>query len=507
MTEGRRRIAKSDERAYLYGRGIAVVMLAAVYGLGFVRLTEPIDRILFFGALVGFSLVGLVQCYFLRVRRTELKRTMLYALLPDIVMVGMFTAALTGTGDLGFALAISWPVLYALVLRRREAWLVAGSFAAAYVIGSMPSAALGFSSVTEILMKAFVIVLIGGRVAYSEQLQRWREEQIELASLENERLNAELHTSLGELQALFEITDYIHASLDFDMVATPVLETIARALGIERCALVVIDTSTGTVLSSAALGLPIDLALPPGAGADASFAANPSILEDGLVCFSPFEQANLRLVLCSRAEDVARLTENDHLLLQAIGREVAVAVDNSMLYKLTKRMAVTDELTGLHNYRFLQQRINEEVARARRYNSFTSLLMIDADDFKAFNDAYGHVAGDRVLAELGEVLSANVRECDLVARYGGEEFSVLLPETDMMGALAVAEKLRDAVAEHGFQRPYDRRLSVSIGLASYPTHGIDAESVLRAADDALYGAKNSGKNQVHTPGIYDGQLV
>jgi len=178
-----------------------------------------------------------------------------------------------------------------------------------------------------------------------------------------------------------------------------------------------------------------------------------------------------------------------------------------MLYKLTKRMAVTDELTGLHNYRFLQQRINEEVARARRYNSFASLLMIDADDFKAFNDAYGHVAGDRVLAELGEVLSTNVRECDLVARYGGEEFSVLLPETDMMGALAVAEKLRDAVAEHGFQRPYDRRLSVSIGLASYPTHGIDAESVLRAADDALYGAKNSGKNQVHTPGIYDGQLV
>lgn len=507
MSQARNRNIRSDERAYMIARGVAVALM---FGIGVLRLPQfahSLDREYFFVALAGFTVVGIVQAYAYWARQMRLSTVMVAALPIDLVLIGLFTAALTETGDLGFALAMAWPVLYALVFRRREVLLIAGLLAAVYAFGNWSEIAFGHASVSEILIKAAVIVLVGGRVAYSEQRQQEREDALELAGQENERLNAELHASLTELQALFEVTGYVHASLDFDLVASPVLRTIARALGIARCALCVVDTSTNCPIASATLGIPMDVALPFDPDADYDAPADSALLDAGYACFSPFDEAHLRFVLCMSADDLAVLSENDHLLLQAIGREVAVAVDNSVLYKLTKRMAVTDELTGLHNYRFLQQRMAEEVERALRYSGYVSLLMLDADDFKAFNDAYGHPAGDQVLAELGEVLEANVRACDLVARYGGEEFSVLLPETDMMGAVAAAEKLRDAVAQHSFQQPYGRRLSVSIGLATYPTHGIDSESVLCAADTALYSAKGSGKNQVHMPDVYDGRMV
>ena len=127
-----------------------------------------------------------------------------------------------------------------------------------------------------------------------------------------------------------------------------------------------------------------------------------------------------------------------------------VAVENSQLYKLTKRLSITDELTGLYNYRYLQQRLDDEVARAKRYGKHLSLLMLDADDFKGFNDRYGHIAGDEALAELGGVLGVGRARDRRRGRYGGEEFSVVLPETDAAGAFVVAEKIREAVAAHRF---------------------------------------------------------
>ena len=128
--------------------------------------------------------------------------------------------------------------------------------------------------------------------------------------------------------------------------------------------------------------------------------------------------------------------------------------------------------------------------------------MLDADQFKEFNDAQGHVAGDVALAELGPIIKRLVREVDVVARYGGEEFSVVLPETDAAGAYIVAEKIREAIELHKFANADGERtcdLTVSIGLATYPTHGADKDAVLREADDALYHAKRGGKNRVRAP--------
>jgi len=500
-----RAIASADERAYLYARGIVLATLTFLYVSDLLELPDQAASTYYVAAITGFALVGALQVWAFLIRRIPLQRTMPYALPFDLVCIGLFTSALAESGNLGYPLAITWPVLYALVMRRRQAWVAGGLTAIIYLVGMLSVPLESWAQFAELTIRALVIVAVSGRIAYSEELQREREEQAQRANAENERLNAELQSSLSELQALFEISDHIHASLDVDAAAQPVLETVARTLGLEACCMYVVEKSTDAVVFSASIGVPLDVALPGTPSCDRRIEDED--LELALSCMCPFDQPHMRLVFCAAAHDLERLSENDHLVLQAIGHEVAEAVENSQLYKLTKRMAVTDELTGLYNYRYLQQHITDEVSRAGRYKGFATLLMIDCDDFKAFNDLYGHVAGDEVLAELGHVFTDNVRDVDLVARYGGEEFSVLLPETDMMGGVAAAEKLRDAVAEHEFQAPYNRKLSVSIGLATYPTHGRDAESLLRAADDALYGAKNSGKNQVHTPGVYDGQPV
>jgi diguanylate cyclase (GGDEF)-like protein len=197
-----------------------------------------------------------------------------------------------------------------------------------------------------------------------------------------------------------------------------------------------------------------------------------------------------------------RLSSADMLLLGAVSSQLVVAVENSHLFGLTRVLAITDELTGLYNYRELQARLTQELDRAVRYESPLSILMIDADGFKGYNDEHGHIAGDRALAALGEILRTSVREVDFVARYGGEEFTVILPETDAAGAFVVAEKIREAVDGHEFPDEHGRPccgLTVSVGVASYPAHAVDKEALLREADSALYRAKAEGKDRVRTP--------
>ncbi len=146
----------------------------------------------------------------------------------------------------------------------------------------------------------------------------------------------------------------------------------------------------------------------------------------------------------------------------------------------TEDSAIVDELTRLYTSRHFEERLREEVRRAGRYQAPLSLLMIDADDFKAFNDTYGHLAGNAALRRLGQVLKRSVREVDFVARYGGEEFAILLPDTPKKGALQVAEKVRQAVARARIGGGTDRRtLTVSVGVACYPGDGSDEASSSR----------------------------
>jgi two-component system cell cycle response regulator len=195
----------------------------------------------------------------------------------------------------------------------------------------------------------------------------------------------------------------------------------------------------------------------------------------------------------------------DLLTLRTFAGQAGVAVHNVRVHEEAQRLSLTDPLTGLWNYRYLRESLRREVERAHRFGHTLSVLMLDIDHFKAVNDTYGHAAGDAVLGEFARRIRIGLREVDVAFRHGGEEFVVLLPETDGYGGVIVAERLGAAIRDipvpidarrlNPQGHPVDRiPISVSIGIAVFPEHGTTAQQVLDAADDALYAAKNAGRD-------------
>ena len=189
-----------------------------------------------------------------------------------------------------------------------------------------------------------------------------------------------------------------------------------------------------------------------------------------------------------------RELEDANTSLAQVNRELASAVDE------LARLARTDGLTQLNNHRTFQEFASQEVMRSKRSNSPLTLLMIDVDHFKTYNDTHGHPAGDRVLKQVANILKTSLRTTDVVARYGGEEFAVLLIDTPLSLAAKAADKVRTAIRSTTFQGASESqpsgRITVSIGMAGWPMHGRTAADLIQAADTALYDAKKAGRDQV-----------
>jgi two-component system cell cycle response regulator len=185
--------------------------------------------------------------------------------------------------------------------------------------------------------------------------------------------------------------------------------------------------------------------------------------------------------------------------LRTFAGQASVAVDNVRVHEEAQRLSVTDSLTGLLNYRSMLDCLRREAERAHRFGRRLCVLALDLDRFKEINDSFGHAAGDLVLAEFAYRVRAEIREVDLAFRHGGEEFVVLLPETDLAGGVAVAERLCAAMRVNPVLLPRGRvSVTVSIGIAVFPEHGASGSAVLQAADDALYAAKAAGRDRHRT---------
>lgn len=188
-------------------------------------------------------------------------------------------------------------------------------------------------------------------------------------------------------------------------------------------------------------------------------------------------------------------------LLSILTSFAAMSIDHARLHERTLQLACTDGLTGLYNHRQFKKMFAEEVARATRYDKPLSIILLDVDDFKKFNDTYGHPNGDIVLQEMATMQKELLRDCDYVFRYGGEEFVALLPETPLPEAIKVAERIRIFVETESprflTQITKTHGVTVSVGVAGLPENGQDAKSLLKKVDDLMYKAKNEGKNAVH----------
>lgn len=191
------------------------------------------------------------------------------------------------------------------------------------------------------------------------------------------------------------------------------------------------------------------------------------------------------------------LTRAEVERLQVIANQSSLALQNALLHEELERLSVTDRLTELYNHGYFHQRLDEEVGRAARFGHSLSLVMLDIDDFKEFNDTYGHPRGDKVLKAVSNIIRQNLRDIDVAARYGGEEFCIVLPETDAEGACAVAQRIRKSMEAYPFvEGLVGVHKTVSVGVASYPRHATSQSRLIDAADKAMYRAKKDGKNRV-----------
>jgi len=288
-----------------------------------------------------------------------------------------------------------------------------------------------------------------------------------------------------ELATLHAIGREILATLDADKVFAIVERECRKVFEVETFYLGVLDRDTRQLR-------------PPAEPRAASVLGDKREIrwddEDGAVLAVPLlvEEAVVG-VLSVRTGRRGAYDDHHLALLSTIAQQAAVAVENARHHLL----ATTDSLTGLYLRDAFFRRLQEEHARARRYEGAYALLMIDLDGFKGINDRDGHLAGDRTLRAVGTAIRSRLRGADLACRYGGDEFCVLLPETDLAGASPIAERLRESIATLVVDLDgSSTRATASIGISAYPDHGADVRALLLRSDQALYQAKRAGRDRV-----------
>ncbi len=307
--------------------------------------------------------------------------------------------------------------------------------------------------------------------------------------------------------------------IDADDFWLRLTQVSAELLGAERASILVRNEKSNSLQARASIGARIDLRNEPDLGSRVATRileiGDPVIVSD--VAGVGIDQApaewsyktnsflSYPIIIDDRRIGVLNFTDkaggsvfgtNDLELLQAIAPQIAVAIDRTALREKAgeyEQLSVTDPLTGLLNRRYLEERISEEITRSKRHRFSLSLMMLDVDDFKSYNDSFGHPAGDSALQAVAEILKESLRGADVAARYGGEEFAILLPQTSSEEAAQIGERIRKHVERTEVP---NRGLTVSIGIASCSNDVDTARDLISAADVALYAAKNQGRNNV-----------
>jgi diguanylate cyclase (GGDEF)-like protein len=334
----------------------------------------------------------------------------------------------------------------------------------------------------------------------------------------NKGIELELLRRNKELTALNTISEDFIKSKDLDKVLDAVLDHILMITEIEIGWISIFDEETGGFMLKKYRGISQDVLREQIEGLWLILTSNDPVFMIDLIenpdpRFNPLrgEGVLLYIGVPLRLEDKIlgimnlasrkprRIEFEDIRLLSLIGNHLTLVIDKINLYEETNRLAITDGLTGIYNSRHFYKILEDEIARTDRYKNPFSLIIFDIDNFKIYNDTYGHQAGDDVLQEVASIMSLMARKVDIVARYGGEEFVILLPNTDKEEATVLAERIRKAIEGHPCRTPFIKggyQLTISGGIATYPADGRDSKSIMNAADQALYRAKEKGKNRV-----------
>jgi diguanylate cyclase (GGDEF)-like protein len=333
-------------------------------------------------------------------------------------------------------------------------------------------------------------------------------------ALQNARLYSLEQQRARQLQAINAIAQQTTAVLDLEELLRRVCELIQDAFRVSHVSLflrddhdLVLRAHHGTLTPRIPQGGRFPASTEPWASI---LAGNRTAMESDIrsvttTKFFAESASRMRIPLVSFGQTLGVLAldsslpdafrDGDLQSLESVADICATAIQNAHYVERVKQLAYLDGLTGIFNRRFFELRILEEIERARRYGTGMAVIMADIDQFKRLNDEFGHVLGDEVLRQVSSLFHQQVRKIDVVCRYGGEEFGILLTQTSAPHAMNIAEKLRKMVA--GWQFPgVPRTVTISAGAAAFPDQGTTRDDLVRAADNALYAAKQSGRNRV-----------
>jgi diguanylate cyclase (GGDEF)-like protein len=204
------------------------------------------------------------------------------------------------------------------------------------------------------------------------------------------------------------------------------------------------------------------------------------------------------ILLIGEKGDNPQYSNQDMDFIYVVSNIASLALDNIYQYSTIEKLSYTDSMTGVFNYRYFYKRLNEEILRAKRYERELSLVILDIDNFKSFNDNFGHQAGDLILRQLSDLITRTIRSIDVVSRYGGEEFCIIMPDTGIGNCAVFIERLRSHIAEFKFESELfvkGSNITVSVGGAVYPHQALTPDRLIYCADMALLKAKSIGRNK------------
>jgi diguanylate cyclase (GGDEF)-like protein len=327
---------------------------------------------------------------------------------------------------------------------------------------------------------------------------------LEMAASEREQL--------AQMRALHEIANAIFRSLRLDEMLKSVSQSLIQQLGFDRVRIYLVNKE-GDILESVMTMDQRQQVITEKESFPLTRGFHPMVdlllgkTHDERI--EKYQRTILYLPLRTRDENMGILMVDNVLsqqeippeqvpILSAVAGQLGMAIKNARLFQGVEELSITDGLTGLYLLRYFKQRLREEFYRAERTHGQMSLMILDIDHFKRFNDTYGHPAGDTILSTVAERVLSNARKVDLTARYGGDEFVILLPDTSADEAMLLAERLHQAVSNEpiAISSTNTIHLTVSIGVATYPTHAASIDELIKRADEALYWIKSHGRNRI-----------
>ncbi len=367
------------------------------------------------------------------------------------------------------------------------------------------------------LAKAFNALLARLTEMKADEIDHQRE--VDLARRELE-LKAALETRVKELSTLYDVSRALTSTIDLPEVLERITELVPVKLAVPKFSVMLLNADGQLEVRQSLPPNPERMVFSPtegvcGRAATDRRAAYVSDLETdplfkvrgergakvrgSLLAVPMVHGEELLGVLNFERSEKAAFAPAEIEFFTAVADQAAMAIKNARLHQQTVALSITDMLTGVANRRYLFQQLELEIARANRFGTQLSMLMIDIDHFKKLNDSAGHTAGDTVLKQVCNLMKGMVRKVDTLARYGGEEFVVLLPQVTRAEALEVAEKLRKAVAEapieHREVQP-GARVTISVGVSNLPVDATEQHRLVDCADSALYASKRNGRDKV-----------